>query len=83
MIMVLRSAALRAAGELRYKRSEDHAYCDALSRLPNGNSTVGSESAIYCVSAIDDDFPVTAEDIGKATLVNPVLSKVHQFVMSG
>ena len=44
---------------------------------------MGSEGAVYSVSAIDDDFPITAEDIGKATLVDPVLSKVHQFVMSG
>lgn len=35
------------------------------------------------MSAIDDDFPITAGDIGKATLVDPVLSKVHQLVMSG
>ena len=69
--------------EIEYKRSEDHANCDALSRLPHEDSTVGSEGAVYSVSAIDDDFPITAEDIGKATLVDPVLSKVHQFVMSG
>ena len=44
---------------------------------------MGSEGAVYSVSAIDDDFPITAEDIGKATLVDYVLGKVHQFVMSG
>ena len=35
------------------------------------------------MSAIDDNFPITAENIGKATLVDSVLSQVHQFVMSG
>ena len=69
--------------EIEYKRSEDHANCDALSRLPHEDSTVGSEGVVYSVSVIDDDFPITAEDIGKATLVDPVLGKVHQFVMSG
>lgn len=43
----------------------------------------GNESAVYSVSAIDDDFPITAGHIGKETLVDPVLSKVRQFVMSG
>ena len=69
--------------EIEFKRSEDHANCDALSRLPHEDSTVGSEGVVYSVSVIDDDFPITAEDIGKATLVDPVLGKVHQFVMSG
>ena len=74
---------LRLAIEIGYKSSEDHANCDALSRLPHEDCTVGSESAVYSVSAIDDDFPITAEDIRKATLEDHVLSKVNQFVMSG
>ena len=69
--------------EIEYKRSEDHANCDALSRLPHEDSPVGREGAVYSVSAIDEDFPITAEDIGKATLVDSALGKVHQFVMSG
>lgn len=69
--------------EIEYRKSEDHANCDALSRLPHEDSTVGSEGAIYNVSAIDDDFPITAKDIGKATFVDPVLSRVLHFVMSG
>ena len=69
--------------EIEYKRYEDHPNCDALSRLPHEDSTVGSEGVIYSVSVIDDDFPITAEDIGMATLVDPVLGKIHQFVMSG
>jgi len=44
---------------------------------------VGGESAVYRVSVIADNFPITAEDIRKKTLVNFVLSKVHQFMMSG
>ena len=44
---------------------------------------MGSEGVVYSASVIDDDFPITSEDIGKATLFDPVLGKVHQFVMSG
>lgn len=35
------------------------------------------------VSAIDKDFPITAKDIGKATLQDPVLSKVLHLAMTG
>ena len=49
--------------EIEY-RSEDHANCDAFSRLPHEDSAVGSEGVVYIVSLIDDDFPITAEDIG-------------------
>ena len=69
--------------EIEYRRSEDHTNCDALSRLPHEDSTVGGEGVVYSVSVSDDDFPITAKDIGKATPVDPVLGKVHQFVMSG
>ena len=69
--------------EIEYKRSEDHANCDALSRLPREDSTVGSEGVVYNVSVIDGDFPITAENIGKAAILDPVLGKVHQFLMSG
>ena len=53
---------------IEYKRSEDHFNCDALSRLPHEDSTVGSEGVVYSGSVIDDDFPITAEDIGMAIL---------------
>ena len=35
------------------------------------------------MSAIDEDFPITAKDIGKATELNPLLSRVFDFVMTG
>ena len=44
---------------------------------------IGSESEIYSLSAIDKDFPITAMDIGKATLQDLVLSKVLDWVMMG
>ena len=38
---------------------------------------------IYSVSAIDKDFPITAKDIGEATVLDPLLSRVLDFVMTG
>ena len=64
-----------------YRKSADHANCDALSRLPYEDSSVSGESAIYAVSAIDQDFPITAKEIGKATQFDPVLCMVFQFVV--
>ena len=43
----------------------------------------GCEGAIYSVSAIDEDFPVIAKDIGKATALDPLLSRVLDFFMTG
>ena len=69
--------------QIEYRRSEKHSNCDALSRLPHEDSKIGRESEVYSVSAIDKDFPITAKDIGKATLLDPVLSKALELVMTG
>jgi hypothetical protein len=41
------------------------------------------ESKVFSMCTIDDNFPVLAKDIAKATRVHPVLSKVHQYTMNG
>ena len=69
--------------QIEYRSSAKHSNCDALSRLPQEDSKIGGESEIYSLSAIDKDFPITAMDIGKATLQDPVLRKVHDWVMMG
>ena len=70
--------------QIEYRSSAKHSNCDALSRLPHEDSNIGSESEIHSASAIDKgEFPITAVDIGKATLQDPVLSKVHDWVMRG
>ena len=69
--------------QIEYRESEEQSNCDALSRLPHEDSKIGSESEIYSVSAIDKKFPITAKDIGKATLLDPVLSRVFDLVMTG
>ena len=35
------------------------------------------------MNAINEDFPITAKDIGKATLLDPLLRRVLDFVMTG
>ena len=62
--------------QIEYRRSETYGNCDALSRLLHEDSMIGCESEIYSVSAIDEDFPITEKDIGKATVLDPLLSKV-------
>jgi hypothetical protein len=69
--------------DIEYRRSEDHANADALSRLPYQDSSVGSEGAVYTLGAVSDDFPVKAADIAQATRRDPVLSKVYQHCMAG
>ena len=69
--------------QIEYRKSDEHSNCDALSRLPHEDSNIGNEREIYSGSAIDKYFPITTKDIGKATLLDPVLSKVFDLVMSG
>ena len=69
--------------QIEYRRSEKHSNCDALSRLPYEDSMIGCESEIYSVSDIDEDFPITAKVIGKATVLDPLLGRVLDFVVTG
>jgi len=58
--------------------------CDALSRLPNPeSSSEGMEGQVFSVKFLGDNIPVLVEDVTKATKVDPILSKVHQFVLNG
>ena len=70
---------------IEYRRSEQHINCDAISRLLHEDSEIagGGESEINIVGAIDGDFPIKAKDIGKATRLDPLLSRVLDFVLTG
>jgi len=41
------------------------------------------EGQLFTVKFLDGNIPVLAEDVTKATKVDPILSKVHQFVLNG
>ena len=69
--------------QIEYRRSEKHSNFDALSQLLHEDSMIRCESEIYSVSAIDEDFPITEKNTGKATVLGPLLSRVLDFVMTG
>ena len=51
--------------------------------LCQGCQTLSQVVRVWKVKFLDDNFPVLAEDVTKATKVGPILSKVHQFVLNG
>ena len=66
--------------EIWYRKSGDHANCDALSRLPSEDSTEATESAIYTVQY---QLPVLAKDIAEETRTDKILSKVFELTLNG
>jgi hypothetical protein len=66
--------------DLRTRRSQDHANCDALSRLPGGH--LASELDVNYFSYVDN-LPVTARDIREATRNDPVLAQVLTYALNG
>jgi len=40
------------------------------------------EGQVFAVKFLDDNFPVFAEDVTKATKVDPILCNVYQFVLN-
>jgi hypothetical protein len=66
--------------DIEYRRSVGKA--DALSHLPLPVQDEPDDREIYRISYVDD-LPVTSRDILKATRKDPVLSRVHDFVVNG
>ena len=65
---------LMIMSQIEYQRSENcDPYCDALSRLPHEDSSIGAEGALYNVSAIDKDFPVTVAFLSPEPQIDPRL----------
>ena len=68
---------------IKFVPSKQNVVADALSRLPLP-STTGGESAVFKFEArLVDCLLITQKEIGHATRVDPVLSRVLQFVRSG
>ncbi|XP_048257829.1 uncharacterized protein K02A2.6-like [Haliotis rufescens] len=66
--------------EIRYRRSEDHANADGLSRLPGNDDPETIEAKINYFSNVIN-LPVSA--IAQATRKDPVLARVMDYTMSG
>ena len=68
---------------IRFVPSKQNAVADALSRLPLP-STLSDENAFFKVEELlVDSLPITHKEISHATQVDPVLSKVLEFVRHG
>ena len=70
--------------EIEFKCTQDHGNADGLSRLPlpNVKSPKLNAADVFTVAQLDS-LPVTAEQLGKATRTDPILSKVRRFTKSG
>ena len=67
---------------IEYRRSEDNANADAMSRLPSKQATEGLERNIFHFTYLDQ-LPLSAKDIRESTRKDSVLSTVYQYVMGG
>ena len=70
--------------EIEFKCTQEHGNADGLSRLPlpNVKSPKLNAADVFTVAQLDS-LPVTAEQLGKATRTDPILSKVRRFTKSG
>ena len=68
--------------DIEYRRSEENANADAMSRLPHESSAIGSDSGVFLCSMIDD-LPVNAKIIAEATRKDPTLSRVLGYTLHG
>ncbi|KAL3999164.1 tetraspanin-4 [Sarotherodon galilaeus] len=69
--------------DIEYRRSAEHANADALSRLPrNTPDNTAEEGSIFYFSHVEK-LPIVAKDIERATMKDPILSKVWSYTMNG
>lgn len=71
--------------DIRYKSTYDHANADGLSRLPLpevSSISQSPEASIFNLAQIES-LLVTAAQLGRATVKNPVLSKVLRYTKQG
>ena len=71
--------------DLKFRKTQDHANADALSRLPLKETTPEKANPPELVLLVDHlkDSPVTAEQIKKATRQDPTLATVLHYVQQG
>ena len=68
--------------DITYRRSEEHNNADFLSRAPTNVATENIELDVNYFT-YTNDLPITAIEIGSATMKDPVLSRVKDFVKHG
>ena len=70
--------------DVEFRPTSQHGNADGLSRLPL--PVLGSESDLEASQVHHlqlSTLPVTADQLGRATAIDPILSKVHRHVMQG
>ena len=65
--------------DITYRQSEEHSNADFLSRAPTNVATENLELDVNYFT-YTNDLPITAKEIGTATMKDPVLSRVKDFV---
>ena len=68
--------------DIVYRKSEEHANCDALSRLPIKGEDESDDDDSGIVSYIDE-IPINNKAIAEATRKDNVLSKVYEYTLNG
>ena len=68
--------------DIEFKRTQDHANADGLSRLPQGERQPPSTNSAFVIGQIQA-LPVTAEMLEAATRQDPILSQLNRFIREG
>jgi transposase InsO family protein len=68
---------------LQFRKSEEHANCDGLSRLPAGKDNFLAQELPVNYFSYVNELPVEAKQIALATRNDPILAKVTDHVRSG
>ncbi len=68
--------------DIRYRKSEDHANADGLSRLPGKEDPETIEAQINYFTNVNS-LPISSSDVAKATRKDPVLSRALDYTLRG
>ena len=79
--------------EIRFRRTEEHGQADALSRLIGAHHQPEEDMVIASISLEEDmcrtftdairAIPVTADDVQRATIMDPILQQAIKFIRNG
>ena len=69
--------------DIQFVTSRQNAVADALSRLPLTNVDMGEEDTFRIEQKLLESLPITHKEIRHATSVDPVLTKVQEFLTRG
>ena len=68
--------------DIEFKRTQDHANADGLSRLPQGDRQPPNTASAFLIGQIQA-LPVTAQQLAVATRQDPILGRIHGYIRNG